>query len=183
MQSSGGRRVFGVLIGLAVAIVMIALLVPSMLGSMNDPSVLVRSGSVVTPVDGQTVVYLDVESSQIHCTATTSDGQTLPLAPFIGAHREKRFGGKRRFPISNGKNYWAVGELPADRGPVTLRCPGMNRAMWVSAPPTWSWPLVVFMVISGSCLVLVVVTVVRRRRRGLSHKGGQHHLFSSQGRM
>ena len=170
MGSAGGKSPIGRVIGTLFGFGMLALAVVIFLGSKDDPAELIRSGDVVTPTERVHVVYLDRSQSNIRCTATTSGGQVEPLAPFTGAHPEKTFGGKNRLFIRRGKTYRAVGELPLDRGPVTVRCPGASR-MWVSAPPNgWSWPIIVFVVIGVACLVVFVVVVLRRRRRG---GGGQ----------
>ncbi|WP_238391804.1 MULTISPECIES: hypothetical protein [unclassified Mycolicibacterium] len=166
MGSTGGRNPILRVVGLVFGLGMLALMAMSLFGSSNDESVLIPSGSVVTPARGRNVVYLEKAQSQIRCTATTSDGKAQALAPFSGSDPDKRFGGKRRhFRLlgSRGKDYRAVGELPLDSGPVTLRCPGANR-IWVSAPDTWSWPIVVFAVGVAGCAV--VLFVVRWRRRG-----------------
>lgn len=170
MGSVGGRSSVGRVLGLVFGLAVLALLASVMFGSVNDPSVLIRSGEVVTPADGRYVVYLEKGQSNIRCTATTSDGQTRSLAPFSGSHRERRFGPRNRIWRSGGKDYWAVGELPLDRGPVTVRCPGVNR-MWVSAPKGWSWEYVVLVPVLVVCVVIVVV--VLWRRRGRRNGGGQ----------
>lgn len=163
MGSTGGRSPIGRVIGTVFGFGMLALLVVVFLGSGEDPGDLIRSGGVVTPTKSSYVVYLEPSQSNIRCTATTSDGKTQSLAPFTGDHAEKRFGGKRRLVLSRGKTYRAVGELPLDRGPVTVQCPGANR-IWVSAPHKgWSWPIVVFVVLGVVCLVVFVVVTLRRR--------------------
>ncbi len=172
MGSAGGRSPVGRVIGTLFGFGMLALLAVIFLGSKGEPGVLIRSGGTVTPTNGSYVVYLEPAQSHIRCTATTSDGTTQALAPFTGAHPEKRFGGKRRLLFSRGKDYRAVGELPRDRGPVTVRCPGANHIR-VSAPPSgWSWPIIVFGVLSAACLVVFIVVVVRRRRTGGGQSGG-----------
>lgn len=159
------------MIGTLFGFGMLALAVMIFLGSKDDPAELIRSGDVVTPTERVHVVYLDRSQSNIRCTATTSGGQAEPLAPFTGAHDEKRFGGKRRLLFSRGKYYRAVGELPLDRGPVTVRCPGANNIR-VSAPHNgWSWPIVVFVVLGVACLVVFIVVTLRRR--GSQNGGGQ----------
>ncbi|MFC6130063.1 hypothetical protein [Mycolicibacterium llatzerense] len=171
MGSTGGRSPIGRVIGTLFGFGMLALAVVIFLGSKDDPAELIRSGDVVTPTARVHVVYLDRSQSNIRCTATTSDGKTQALAPFTGAHDEKKFGGKRRLLFSRGKYYRAVGELPLDRGPVTVRCPGASR-IWVSAPSKgWSWPIVVFVVLGVACLVVFVVVTLRRR--GSRNGGGQ----------
>lgn len=172
MGSTGGRSPIGRVIGTLFGFGMLALAVMVFLGSKSEPGASIRSGGVVTPTDSSYVVYLEKSQSNIRCTATTSDGTTQSLAPFTGAHDEKRFGGKRRLFFSRGKTYRAVGELPRDRGPVTVRCPGVNNIR-VSAPPNgWSWPIVVFVVLGVACLVVFIVVTLRRRRSGQSG-GGQ----------
>ncbi|BCI82956.1 hypothetical protein ACJH6J_17150 [Mycobacterium sp. SMC-18] len=163
MGRAGGKGPIGRVIGTLFGFGMLALAVGIFLGAKDDPAELIRSGDVVTPTERVHVVYLDRSQSNIRCTATTSGGQAEPLEPFTGAHDEKRFGGKRLFLIPRGKYHRAVGELPLDRGPVTVRCPGASR-IWVSAPPNgWSWPIVVFVVIGVACLVVFVVVMLRRR--------------------
>ena len=173
MGSAGGRSPLGRVIGTLFGFGMLALLVVVFLGSKSEPGALIRSGGVVTPTNGSYVVYLLPSQSHIRCTATTSDGKTQALAPFTGAHPEKRFGGKRRLLFNRGKDYRAVGELPRDRGPVTVRCPGANEIR-VSAPPNgWSWPIIVVVVLGVACLVVFVVVVLRRRgRQGGGGPGG-----------
>ena len=163
MGSAGGKSPIGRVIGTLFGFGMLALVVVVFLGSKGEPGVGIRSGGVVTPTNGSYVVYLEKSQSNIRCTATTSDGTTQPLAPFTGAHAEKTFGGKNRFFIRRGKTYRAVGELPRDRGPVTVRCPGADHIR-VSAPPNgWSWPIVVLLVLGVACLVVFIVVMVRRR--------------------
>lgn len=53
-----------------------------------DASKLVERGDAVEPGWGRDVVYVDDEDPQIRCTATTSNGESLTLAPFTGTHRE-----------------------------------------------------------------------------------------------
>lgn len=172
MGSAGGRSPIGRVIGTLFGFGMLALLVVIFLGSKSEPGALIRSGDVVTPTKGSYVVYLEPSQSHIRCTATTSDGTTQALAPFTGAHPEKRFGGKRRLLFSRGRDFRAVGELPRDRGPVTVRCPGASQIR-VSAPPHgWSWPIVVFIVLATACLVVFIVVVLRRRRSGGGQSGG-----------
>lgn len=174
MGSTGGRSPIGRVIGTLFGFGMLALAVMVFLGSKSEPGASIRSGGVVTPTNGSYVVYLELSHAHIRCTATTSDGKTQSLAPFTGAHDERRFGGKRRLFFSRGKTYRAVGELPRDRGPVTVRCPGVNNIR-VSAPPNgWSWPVVVFVALGVMCLVVFVVVILRRRgsRNGRGQSGG-----------
>lgn len=170
MGSVGGRSPVGRVLGLVFGLAMLALLASVMFGSVNDPSVLIRSGEVVTPADGRYVVYLEKGQSNIRCTATTSDGRTQSLTPFTGSHPERRFGPRKRIWRSGGKEYRAVGELPLDRGPVTVRCPGANQ-MWVSAPKGWSWQYIVLVPALVVCVVIMVV--VLWRRHGRPNGGGQ----------
>lgn len=171
MGSTGGRSPIGRVIGTLFGVGMLVLLVVVFLGSGEDPGRQIRSGGVVTPTKDSYVVYLERSQSNIRCTATTSDGKTQSLAPFTGDHAEKRLGGKRRLLFSRGKTFRAVGELPLDRGPMTVRCPGADR-IWVSAPHKgWSWPVIVAVVLGVACLVVFVVAVLRRRR-GRQSGGG-----------
>lgn len=162
MGRTGGKSPIGRVIGTLFGFGTLALVVVIFLGAQSEPGALIRSGDVVTPGKDRYVVYLEPSQSNIRCTATTSSG-TQPVAPFTGAHAEKTFGGKNRFFIRRGKTYRAVGELPRDRGPVTVRCPGANHIR-VSAPANgWSWPIVVFLVLGVACLVVFIVVMVRRR--------------------
>lgn len=170
MGSAGGNSPTGRVIGLVFGFAVLALLASVMFGSVNDPSVSIRSGEVVTPTEGRTVVYLEKGQSNIHCTATTSDGKTQSLAPFTGSHPERRFGPRKRIWRSGGKDYRAVGVLPLDRGPVSVRCPGADR-MWVGAPKGWSWEFVVL--VPALLVCVVIMAVVLWRRRGKRNGGGQ----------
>lgn len=181
MGRAGGKSPIGRVIGTLFGFGMLALAVVIFLGSKDDPAELIRSGDMVTPTARVHVVYLDRSQSNIRCTATTSDGKTQSLAPFTGAHDEKRFGGKRRLLFSRGKYYRAVGELPLDRGPVSVRCPGAGP-IWVSAPPNgWSRPIIFFVVIGVACLVVFIVVTLRRRRGGQSSGGPSYPVPPQQG--
>lgn len=170
MGSVGGRSPISRVLGLVFGFAVLALLTSVLFGSVNDPSVSIRSGEVVTPTEGRTVVYLEKSQSNIHCTATTSDGKTQSLAPFTGSHPERRFGPRKRIWRSGGKDYRAVGVLPLDRGPVSVRCPGADR-MWVGAPKRWSWEFVVL--VPALLVCVVIMAVVLWRRRGKRNGGGQ----------
>lgn len=164
MQRSGSKG-----LGWVIAIIafgaMVAVLVTHTNGSATG--VRINSGGTVTPKEGQNVVFLNASEPQVQCTATTSDGQTVSLAPFTGEYDEKRSGGKRRILVKRGTDYRAVGVLPADRGPLTVRCPGYHKTIWVTSANDgkWSVPMIALFAISGACLVFFLVVAFRRRRQ------------------
>lgn len=164
MQRSRSRG-----LGWVIAIIAFGAMVTLLVTKMNTGStgVFINSGGTVTPEAGRNVVFINASASQVQCAATTSGGQTVALEPFAGEYDEKRAGGKRRIIASRGTTYRAIGELPTDRGPLTVRCPGYHKTIWVTSANDgkWSMPLIAVFVISGSCLVFFLVVTFRRRRQ------------------
>lgn len=164
MQRSGSRG-----IGWVIAIIAFGAMVTLLVTKMNTGStgVYINSGGSVTPEEGRNVVFVKASESQVHCTATTSGGQTVALEPFTGEYDEKKAGGKRRLIASRGTTYRAIGVLPTDRGPLTVRCPGYHKTIWVTSANDgkWSLPVIAVFVISGSCLVFFLVVTFRRRQQ------------------
>ncbi len=164
MQRSGSRGLAWVVAIIAFG-AMVAVLVTHK--NISGTGVYINSGGTVSPKSGDNVVFVNASEPQVQCTATTSDGQSVPLEPFTGEYDGKRAGGKRRILVSRGTDYRAVGVLPTDRGPLTVRCPGYHKTIWVTSANDgkWSLPVIVLFVISGSCLVFFVVVTLRRRRQ------------------
>lgn len=164
MQRSGSSG-FGWVVAIIAFGAMVTLLVTTM--NTGTTGVFINSGGTVTPEEGRNVVFVNDSEAQVQCTATTSGGQTVALEPFTGDYDEKRAGGKRRVIASRGTTYRAIGMLPTDRGPLTVRCPGYHKAIWVTSANDgkWSLPLIAVFVISGSCLVFFLVVTLRRRRQ------------------
>ena len=164
MQRSGSKG-----LGWVVAIVafgaMIAVLVTHK--NISATGVYINSGGTVTPQEGQNVVFVNAAVSEVHCTATTASGQAVSLEPFTGEYDGKRAGGKRRVLVKRGTDYRAIGVLPTDRGPLTVRCPGYRKAIWVTSANDgkWSVPVIALVAISASCLVVFLVVTIRRRRQ------------------
>jgi hypothetical protein len=125
-----------------------------------DPSQLIKSRATVTPAEGRNIVYVDNSQPQIRCTATTTSGETLTLPPFSGAQRRKVLGAR-----GQGTPFWAVAELPLDRGALAVSCPPVTGLLWISAPSDYTGLFIYLGTIVGLSITLVVVNVVIRRRR------------------
>lgn len=170
MQRSGSR-----VLGWVIAIVAFAAMVTLLVTKMNTGStgVYINSGGTVTPEAGRNVVFVNASESQVHCTATTSGGQPVALEPFTGEYDGKKAGGKRRILFSRGTSYRAIGVLPTDRGPLTVRCPGYRKTIWVTSANDgkWSLPVIALFAVSFSCLVFFLVVTFRRRRRQQQQMG------------
>ncbi|GAA2401275.1 hypothetical protein [Mycolicibacterium llatzerense] len=128
----------------------------------HDPSKLISRGEVVEPGWGRNIVYVDSEEPDIHCTATTSSGELLTLAPFAGANRRKSLGSRRY-----ATKYWAVAVLPTDRGPLHISCPSHDTVLWITAPDDNTWLYVFACLMATMTVAITVVAVVLRRRRRL----------------
>lgn len=144
----------------AFVVLLFAVVVP--LGSMatHDSSKLIGRGDVVEPGRGRDVVYVHNDDPQTRCTATTSGGESLTLAPFVGANRRESLGSRR-----NATKYWAVAVLPTDRGPLRISCSSDDTVLWISAPHDNSTLYIFFSVIGAMTVAITVVAVMLRRRR------------------
>nr|AQS22515.1 Transposase IS116/IS110/IS902 family protein [Mycolicibacterium sp. CBMA 213] len=142
---------------------LITVVMPVVFMAGHDPTKLIQQGDAVDPGWGRNVVYVNNEDPKIRCTATTSSGETLNLAPFEGANRRKALG-QSRYATS----FWAVGELPTDRGTLHISCPSADLSLWIAAPDDNTW-LYVFLCLIGTMTVTtpVVAIALRRRQRAM----------------
>jgi len=148
-------------IGFAAFLVFLfAVLAPVASMATYDASKLVERGDAVEPGWGRDVVYVDDEDPQIRCTATTSNGESLTLAPFTGTHRRKSLGSRR-----GATRYWAVAVLPTDRGPLRISCPAHDTMLWIAAPDDNTWLYLSLGLLGALTVTLSVVALVLRRRR------------------
>lgn len=109
-----------------IAIVLVLLAVPAAAWMIANGRNEVGLSAVDGPVNASEAahtLYVDAEpAGPITCTATTSDGQHLTLAPASGILQE-------RVAIGSSTRYWAVADLPHDRGPLTTECTSSSTAV------------------------------------------------------
>lgn len=143
----------------AFVVFLFTIFVPVTAFAGYDPSKVMGQGDIVEPGWGREVVYVDNEDPHIRCTATTTNGEMLTLAPFAGANRKKPLGSRR-----NATKFWAVAALPTDHGPLHISCTPNVTTLWITAPED-NTGLYVFLSLIGTMTVTIsVVAVVLRRR-------------------
>lgn len=116
------------------------------------------NGAQVTPnADNYTVYVKDRDlagrsASDVHCTATR-DGEKVSVAP--SDHNTISRGSR-----SSSTKYWAVAELPTDKGPLTVNCtdasanPADLNDLYLARPSTASSSLIYIGI--GAFVVLII---------------------------
>jgi len=119
------------------------------------------NGAQVTPHDDLHTVYVSEEPARaIRCTGRTTSGETLLLAPSEGRPTIAR--GTRPMVI-----YYAIAELPTDRGSITVTCDTTIGSLYLFRPNNSPRSLTVVALLIVPALVLVAAAlVVRRTLRG-----------------
>jgi len=102
-----------------IAIVLVLLAVPAaawMLATGRNSTPLSRlDGPAAPSADSRTVFVAQEPADPVSCTGITGDGERLALATARG-FVELRVG------LGATDRYWAVSELPTDRGPLRVAC-------------------------------------------------------------
>ena len=143
----------------AIIVALLTVVVPAGYMATDNPSKLIDQGAVVEPGRGRDVVYVDDKNPQIRCTATTSNGESVALAPFTGPDRKKSLGSR-----AGATKFWAVAVLPTDRGPLRISCPPHRGSVWIAAPDDNTW-LFVFMGAIVALTVGIAVVAVKLRKQ------------------
>lgn len=123
------------------------------------------NGAQVTPnADNYTVYVKDRDlagrsASDVHCTAT-SGGQKVSVSP--SDHNTISRGSR-----SSSTKYWAVAELPTDKGPLTVNCsdasanPADLNGLYMAKPSTASSSLVYIGIGAFAVLIIAMFGMVK----------------------
>lgn len=87
------------------------------------------SGETVSPTERAHIVFAEDEGTidSYRCSASTTTGDQLSLPRYDGPRPQRSTGGRA------GHRFWAVADLPVDKGPLTVSCPG-NPRLWLAMP-------------------------------------------------